>query len=229
MSEGEARIVALAAFLADVTGCNSNNPFIFDDPISSLDQSYEERTVKRLVELSKSRQVIVFTHRISLLSQLNDACQITAYGIRHEAWGTGEIGDLPMSAKSPQKALNNLLNDKVAKAKKILEEDGFEAYYPFGKMICSDLRILVERIVETNLLADVIQRYRRAINTMGKIGKLAKINNDDCSMIDKFMTKYSYHEHSQPPEAPIELPAPDEIKRDIEYLISWIDEFNKRV
>ena len=48
-------------------------------------------------------------------------------------------------------------------------------------------------------------------------------------MIDKFMTKYSYHEHSQPPEAPIELPAPDEIKRDIEYLISWIDEFNKRV
>lgn len=47
LSEGETRIVALAAFLADITGSGQNSPFIFDDPISSLDQSFEERVVMR--------------------------------------------------------------------------------------------------------------------------------------------------------------------------------------
>lgn len=68
LSEGEARIVALAAFLADTTGSNQLAPFIFDDPISSLDQDFEERVVARLVELAKTRQVIIFTHRLSLVS-----------------------------------------------------------------------------------------------------------------------------------------------------------------
>ena len=93
LSEGEARIVALAAFLADVTGCDSNNPFIFDDPISSLDQTYEEKTVKRLVELSENRQVIVFTHRLSLLGQLIELTdgKITTECIRKEHWGTAAL------------------------------------------------------------------------------------------------------------------------------------------
>ncbi len=49
LSEGETRIAALAAFLADTTGSNQLAPFIFDDPISSLDQDFEERVVERLV------------------------------------------------------------------------------------------------------------------------------------------------------------------------------------
>lgn len=229
LSEGEARILSLAAFLADVTGGNYTNPFIFDDPISSLDQTYEEKTVKRLVELSQNRQVIVFTHRLSLLSQLNDISKnIKVLGIRREPWGAGEVGELPMAAKSPKKALNDLLNNKLVRAKKIFEENGSEEYYPYGKMICSDLRILIERIVEFHLLADVVQRYRRAVNTMGKVSSLAKINKSDCEMIDKFMTKYSFYEHSQPLESPVELPLPDDISNDIKELLIWIDEFDKR-
>ncbi|MCX9564227.1 AAA family ATPase, partial [Vibrio cholerae] len=72
LSEGEQRIVSLAAFLADTNSKPQTTPFIFDDPISSLDQSYELCVAKRLVELSEHRQVIVFTHRISLLGALND-------------------------------------------------------------------------------------------------------------------------------------------------------------
>ncbi len=34
LSEGETRIVALAAFLADISGLDHRSPFIFDDPIS---------------------------------------------------------------------------------------------------------------------------------------------------------------------------------------------------
>jgi DNA repair ATPase RecN len=65
LSEGEFRIISLAAFLADTRGRGTTTPFIFDDPISSLDQFYEDATAQRLAELCKSRQVIVFTHRLS--------------------------------------------------------------------------------------------------------------------------------------------------------------------
>ena len=230
LSEGEARIVALAAFLADVTGCDSNNPFIFDDPISSLDQTYEEKMVKRLVELSENRQVIVFTHRLSLLGQLIELTdgKITTECIRKEHWGTGEIGETPLFAKKPDKALKNIAQEKLAKAQKIYEQKGQDEYYPYGKMICSDLRILIERIVEMHLLADIVQRYRLAVHTKGKVEKLAKINSGDCAIINRFMTKYSYYEHSQPLEAPIEIPIPCDIKKDIDELLSWLDEFSKR-
>ena len=70
LSEGETRIAALAAFLADTTGSNQLAPFIFDDPISSLDQDFEEKVVERLVALSQTRQVIIFTHRLSLVAQV---------------------------------------------------------------------------------------------------------------------------------------------------------------
>lgn len=231
LSEGEHRIIALAAFLADVTGGNNNNAFVFDDPISSLDQQFEEKTVERLIELSKTRQVIVFTHRLSLLGLLNEKCASSAIqiiGIRNEHWGAGEIGDTPLFAKKTTSALRNIKNDKIARAKKIFNEQGSEAYYPYGKALCSDIRILVERIVELDFLADVVQRYRRAVNTMGKVQKLAKIKKEDCDMVDDFMTRYSCYEHSQPTETPIEIPEPAEIEKDVDKLIEWLTEFNSR-
>jgi energy-coupling factor transporter ATP-binding protein EcfA2 len=231
LSEGEQRIIALASFLADVTGGNNNNPFVFDDPISSLDQQYEEKIVERLVELSKTRQVIVFTHRLSLLGQLNDnsdSNSIQIIGIRNEHWGAGEIGETPLFAKKTIPALNNIKNERIAKAKKIFNEEGSEAYYPFGKALCSDIRILVERIVELDFLADVIQRYRRAVNTMGKLQNLAKIKTEDCDLVNDFMTRYSCYEHSQPTETPIEIPEPVELEKDVESLLKWLSEFNNR-
>lgn len=231
LSEGEHRIIALAAFFADVTGGNNNNPFVFDDPISSLDQQYEEKTVDRLIELSKTRQVIVFTHRLSLLGQLNEKCNsntIQIIGIRNENWGAGEIGDTPLFAKKTITALKNIKNEKIARAKKIFNEQGSEEYYPYGKALCSDIRILVERIVELDFLADVIQRYRRAVNTMGKVQKLAKIKKEDCDLVNDFMTRYSFYEHSQPTETPVEIPEPNEIEKDVDNLLTWLTEFNRR-
>jgi energy-coupling factor transporter ATP-binding protein EcfA2 len=73
LSEGEARVVSLSNFLADTSISPVTSPFIFDDPVSSLDIEFEERVAQRLVELAKSRQVIVFTHRLSLACILRDA------------------------------------------------------------------------------------------------------------------------------------------------------------
>lgn len=233
LSEGEHRVVSLATFLADVTGKQQPAPFVFDDPISSLDQDFEEAIVQRLVGLSADRQVIVFTHRVSLLVLLQEhgkreGREPKVICVRSEFWGTGEPGDTPLFAKKPDKALNALLNENLTRARKAHDEEGQATYAPLAKAICSDFRILLERMIEYELLADVVQRFRRAVNTQGKLEKLAHITADDCKFFDDMMTKYSRYEHSQPNDAPVALPMPDELKMDMEILKNWLEEYKTR-
>jgi ABC-type dipeptide/oligopeptide/nickel transport system ATPase subunit len=229
LSEGEQRIVSLAAFLADVTSKPNSAPFIFDDPISSLDQTYEEHTAKRLVDLSAGRQVIVFTHRLSLLGQLIDKGNADYRNIRREAWGCGEHSDLPLFAKKPINAVKDLKNAKLREASKVLEEHGYESYYPLAKAICSDFRILLERIVEFELLADVVTRHRREVHTKGKIHKLAKITSEDCVLIEQLMGDFSCFEHSQSVEVHVEIPDPAALDSALKTVIDWHDEFKLRL
>jgi energy-coupling factor transporter ATP-binding protein EcfA2 len=233
LSEGEFRIVSLAAFLADVDVSGFASPFVFDDPISSLDQDFEEAAALRLVKLCDARQVIVFTHRLSLLAMLEDAAEKAGVAIRvialqKESWGSGEPGGPPLPAQKPKAALNALMNERLQKARKVWENDGSAMYSVEARALCSDVRITIERLIELELLADVVQRFRRPINTMGKIAKLARINIEDCALMDNLMTKYSRYEHAQPREAPVTPPEPDEIGEDLKKLKAWYDEFTCR-
>ncbi|CAD7742141.1 MULTISPECIES: AAA family ATPase [Gammaproteobacteria] len=226
LSEGERRVVSLAAFLADVADKSEPAPFVFDDPISSLDQTWEETTAARLISLSQTRQVIVFTHRLSMLSQFADVSTVIC--IRQEPWGAGETGEVPLFGKAPEKALNDLRVRRLSQADKVLQAQGSDASYPLLKAICSDFRILIERFVETHVLAEVVQRHRREVNTKGKLQNLLKLTTGDCDLINDLMTKFSKFEHSQPSEAPIELPGIDELSADMKTLSDWHSEFKSR-
>jgi hypothetical protein len=83
-------------------------------------------------------------------------------------------------------------------------------------------------MIEIELMSDVIQRYRRSVQTMGKIGNLAKISPEDCRLFDDLMTKYSRYEHSQPLEAPVPLPEPSELEEDFNLLKLWAEDFKQR-
>jgi energy-coupling factor transporter ATP-binding protein EcfA2 len=232
LSEGELRAVSLAAFVADIAGSESNTPIVFDDPISSLDQDFEESVVSRLVALAKTRQVIVFTHRLSMLTLLEEAAKSASVAtgvvaLSREPWGAGEPSETPFSTRKPEKVINGL-NGRLARARKIFAENGKAEYDLQAKGICSDVRILVERMVEDTLLNEVVRRFRRAVHTQNKIGGLAKIKPEDCRLIDEFMTKYSRYEHSQPIEVPVPLPEPDELATDLARLQEWLREFSER-
>lgn len=66
MSEGDKSAFAFAFFLAKLsTEDISQKMIVFDDPISSFDQSRKNATINRLVKISKEcRQFFVFTHDI---------------------------------------------------------------------------------------------------------------------------------------------------------------------
>ena len=232
LSEGELRVVSLAAFLADVAIDSRSTPLIFDDPISSLDHIFEEATAVRLALLSRSRQVIVFTHRLSLLFMLQDAAKranvsVKVISLERQSWGAGEPCGPPLPAQPPAKALNTLYRERSAQARQVWQTQGTTAYAVPAKSLCSDIRITIERLIENDLLADVVQRFRRPIHTL-KLNKLANIRFSDCELLDGMMTKYSCHEHSQPSEAPVPLPEPEELANDLDALIKWCQEFSNR-
>lgn len=233
LSEGEHRIVCVAAFLADVASKPNRSTFVFDDPISSLDLDYEEAVVQRLVQLSDTRQVIVFTHRLSLLGMVKDYAkkadaEVRVINIHKASWGAGEPGDETIEMAAPKKVLNAHLPNRIREAKAAYEKDGDGAYRPLAQSICTETRKLIERIIEVELLGDVIQRHRRAINTMGKLEKLADITPEDCSFLDAMMTKYSRYEHAQSSEAPVDLPLPDELLEDAESIKVWRNKLEDR-
>lgn len=243
LSEGEARVVALANFLADTSISPVTSPFIFDDPISSLDIEFEERVAQRLVELAKQRQVIVFTHRLSLACLLRDAYkrhkdsqsqagsgtaislhEISLCRVGNRIGVTGGLNTL--SGSIPQGLENLLVRIKLAKTKEdVLDIVGYESDV---KSICSDLRMLVERVVEEVLLSSIVLRFRRGIATKDKLASLVKINPQDCAFIEDLMTQYSVYEHSQSVELPSTPPALSKLKGDVEGVQKWIKEFKDR-
>lgn len=233
LSEGEFRVVSLAAFLADAEGTGANTPVVFDDPVTSLDQDFEEATCARIASLSANRQVIVFTHRVSFLTLLEGAaraggvaCRVVS--LQHEPWGAGEPSGPPYLVGKTKSGLNALRDHQVPQARKVFEEQGSAAYRNLAKAICSDIRILIEKIVEADFLAGVIERFKREVNTRGKLGKLAVITAEDCAYVDELMTKYSRFEHSQPGELAVALPDPDEFEADLTRLKGWMEDFTKR-
>jgi energy-coupling factor transporter ATP-binding protein EcfA2 len=244
LSEGEARIVALAAFLADVTVAGATTPFLFDDPVSSLDIEFEERVVARLFELAKTRQVLVFTHRLSLLALLQQAAEASAEAakitegvqpvqlrrVRLERMGSriGLATELSEKELPVHDAAKQIAEKRLAVAEAHFQEGRIAEYDQTMKAICSDLRIVTERAVEEVLMNKVVTRFRRSVTTMNRLTHLAKINSDDCAFLDDMMTRLSVWEHSQSEEAPATLPDIAVVRKDAQSLHKWVLDFKKR-
>lgn len=237
LSEGERRIISLAAFIADVCERPGSAPFIFDDPISSLDHDFEWAVACRLIALAKTRQVIILTHRLSLYGVLDELAKKVGddwkkqhyRAMRIESYGgaAGHPADQEVWNATTKKA-NNLLLNRLAVAKKAGESDGAEAYQRLAQTICSEFRKLLERTIEEDLLNKVVLRHRRGIQTDGRLRDIQGILLEDCKLLDDFMTKYSCYEHSQSSEMPVVIPEEPELRQDLEALGIWRDQLIKR-
>lgn len=234
LSEGEQRAIALASFLADVTGSSRATPIIFDDPISSLDQDFEEKVAARLVDLGRTRQVIVFTHRLSMIALLeNAATKLGEFGqptkvavqvIARTSEGVGVPSKIDIFSQKPRAGLNGLIQNIGGLAK--VPED-LEPYTRAG--LCSTFRLILEKIVEFHLCADVVARYRREVQTKNKLAKLAIVTPVDCELIDEMMSKYSSFVHSQAQEMPVKIPGAQVLMEDVTRVKTWLDGFEQRI
>ena len=231
LSEGEQRIVALAAFFADATGRESKTPLIIDDPISSLDLLYEEKATREIVRLAAERQIIVFTHRISLLVGMKEACRSAGIHFSdHHIRSTKKGNGVPDFTDEYAGDLKAQLNGLISVVSHI--EDGDPDSREYNDALwrsCQTFRKCVERSVEDILLLGMVHRFDRRIMTNGKVMRLTNLTVDDVKIIDDMMTKYSFTEHSQPVDSPpIQIEA-SELCSDIQLMLDWIKRYNKKM
>ena len=219
LSEGEQKAIALAEFLTELQLDNIKAPIVFDDPVNSLDHRIIDEVGKRLIELSKQRQVIVFTHSILLLhcliqqSELDHHKQAGVQFMFHrvkENFGTTGLLDEVEEVNSYSyyiKKLNAvLLTNPEGQDEEKLAAEGY-----------GHLRSTVEITVEDDLFKRTIKRYKKGV----AFPSLLRVNG---SKIDEYKAKLndiyekccvSIAGHSSPEEIQT-TPKIEELKSDYE-------------
>lgn len=234
VSEGEQRCLSIAAFFAELSTADNPSGIVFDDPVSSLDFQWRQGVARRLVQESKARQVIVFTHDIVFLLALRQFAEdldveCLDQHVRHGAHGAGVCTEeLPWVALGVKKKIGYLKNE-WQKAEKLSRDGHADAYEKEAKYLYGYLREAWERGLEEVLLGGVVERYRPGVQTQ-QIGQIADITDEDCRAVEAAMTKCSawLAGHDQAAAARAPVPGPDELKADIKQLEDWVDAIRKR-
>jgi ABC-type uncharacterized transport system ATPase subunit len=225
LSQGEQRRLALAMFLAEMEVRSDVSPVVFDDPTSSIDQEGRRRIARTLMKLGETRQVIVFTHELSLVQELqrhaSPACAVHAQHIKRLGKTVGHVqSDLPWDGL-PVKARRGQLGKMHAVLKTKYEENDDEIYARWAADFCNRLRAAFERAVEDSVLAGVVTRRKDDVQTK----KLPAINwNEEiCELVDRGMSETSPWVHDRPLADGSSPPAPDELKEGLDILGELLD------
>lgn len=234
VSEGEQRCLSIAAFFAELSTADDPSAIVFDDPVSSLDYRWREAVAHRLVQESKVRQVIVFTHDVVFLLLLKQFAEqhgvehLDQY-VRHLSIGAGVCSEeLPWVALKVSKRITHL--KKLLQEAETLHRAGHQsAYERDASLIYGYLREAWERGVEEVLLAGVVERYRPGVQTQ-PVAQIADITADDCKAVETAMTKCSkwLPGHDLAAAARADIPEPDALKDDIQALETWVAVIRKR-
>ncbi len=238
LSEGEGLVVAIASFLAELKLAPKFSVVIFDDPVCSLDHHWRERVAKRLIELSKERQVIIFTHDILFLyeldfqaKRLNISDKFMLHAMESRGDHAGIIlpdDELPFDTLPVKKRVGRL-RKKCQEARGIFNETDSqtEKYRETVKSVYSSLRSAWERAVEELLFGNVVVRFRKSINTLELKNVATDITREDCQLIYDEMTRCSNvtDAHDSPGASRSAVSTPDELSDDIERL----EDFRKTI
>ncbi|OPY77500.1 MAG: hypothetical protein A4E65_02727 [Syntrophorhabdus sp. PtaU1.Bin153] len=234
LSEGEHCVVAVAGFLAELKVGNHECPIVFDDPVCSLDHIYREKIAKRLVEEAKTRQVIVFTHDIAFLIDLESSAVETdgkvCFNPQTVCRLSGTVGKCTVGR--PWHAM--LIKDRIEYLREELNritsfhETNLPQYNREAAILYAFLRETWEALVEESLLNNTIKRHGKEIQTQRL--KSVTVETDDYKKIDSGMGKCSEWMlgHDRSKELAVNRPDPKEIEEDIAKIERYRSELNKR-
>ena len=230
LSEGEQCVVAVAGFLAEVNGAPSKSPIVFDDPVSSLDHRYCRYIAQRLVNEAKQRQVIVFTHNIAFLVEMEKrsaGANLLVQTVHRSGQVAGHcIEGLPWEAMSVKDRLLHV-ERLVLEAEKHYSIDE-SLYNEKAAMIYDFLRQSWEACVERELLYEAVLRHDNDVRTLRL--REVEVLDTDCTRIYEGMSKCSswMAGHDKSVALDVNRPAPTEIRKDITELRGFVKELAKR-
>lgn len=227
LSEGEARAIAIAGFLSELKLAPHANAIVLDDPVSSLDHVFTRKIAARLAREGLKRQVIIFTHNIAFLMELEDACMelakagtpvaVAVHTLHRGAKSSGiTVDGVPWHAMKVNQRAHYI--EQLVNKIKSLYEDKIGEYNENAARIYGLLREAWESCVEDDLFFNVVCRYRNSVQTLKLIH--VAIEDTDIHSIDLNMTKAStwMTGHDKSKMLDDNRPAPDELLADINAL-----------
>jgi len=228
LSEGERRAVAIAFFLAEVAVLEHGGGIVLDDPVSSLDHARRSYVARRLVEEAARRQVLVFTHDVVFLLELQEFAETASAScamrvVRRIGTDAGIAStDLPWHAMNVGKRIGHLRNELQQFG--ALERKGdADTYRRHVKTWFELLREAWERAVEEKLFNGVVGRFQPAIKTMS----LASVSVTPAltSAVERGMTQASKWTHDQAPALNRPPPKAAELKTALDELEAFVAQF----
>jgi len=219
LSDGEKKAVALCDFLSESTIENNCSCIVLDDPVTSLDLNWRDKIAKILVELSKSRQVIIFTHDVTFWYMLHSESTNLQVSMRSHIIERGMIdnqkpGNIYLDNnpesnneyENSNNAKKHLANAKKSEPEKRNAEikSGFDA-----------LRRGYEVIIEKKILKDAIKRWKPNIS----VERLSDVIWDQ-TLVNEIINKHReisryIGPHSQPDDSPFQKPSTDLLNKEI--------------
>jgi recombinational DNA repair ATPase RecF len=224
VSEGERRAIALSFYFAELSVRDDRCGIVLDDPVSSLDDERRQYIADRLVAEAGRRQVVVFTHDLPFLADLQSRAKVSEVDVSTcGVWRFGdEVGrvdsDIPFKALPLSKRIGKL-KDRVARwDSQSPPADQDEAWRRVTQFY-RDLRTSWERAVEERLFKGVVQRHQRGVQTQ-QLRKV-EITKDLLDKIEAGMTKTSEYLHDEASAASLGMPTRADLEADLDLLIAF--------
>jgi ABC-type transport system involved in cytochrome c biogenesis ATPase subunit len=229
-SEGEHGCIALAAFLAELSQASHRSALVFDDPVSSLDHKRRDAIAARLAKEAKQRQVIVFTHDLAFICDLQTAASDERVDTHYQQveWSASAPGrvlnGLPWDAQSFKQQMK-ALREQVGKADKIHNDQGESEYRAAVLPVVDRFRGACERVIEECLLNNVVRRHESQIK-VGNIEAIAVVSGEQYKVVRSIWRECSniIEAHAKPRSGPTNVPLPADMKKWVQSLESVIEE-----
>lgn len=227
LSEGEQKAIALSEFLTELQLDNIKAPVIFDDPVNSLDHKIIDAVAKRLMRLSKERQVVIFTHSVLLFNSLLylsrepnfKSLNCNFYNIKKEYDIVGVVTDAEEEknkVKENISKINRLINNTPKDRSEVdVAKEGY-----------AELRSAIELCVEHEIFKGTVKRYQKNISLTNFIkvdgDKISKHKEDLNDIFERSCGFISAHSN---PEIVHNDPTIEDLREDFEKFKKIRSEF----
>lgn len=231
LSEGEHRCVALAAFLAELVTSREYSGIVFDDPMSSLDHLYRRRVAKRLVEEAEHRQVVVFTHDLAFLFEINREALSQRRPVSYQTVrrGNGHPGmieeGLPMKAKEAMPRAN-AIRSHLKGIKGSFDQMKEIERSTVAKGVIAQLRETWEQGI-ADFLQPVMERFDSKVKP-SSMHKLLVLTQNDVAAITSARGRLSEDIHANPETLNPEEVRHDDLVRELGILMDWLTDLFAR-
>ena len=222
LSEGEQHVVGIAGFLAEMKCSGNEGPIVLDDPVCSLDHRYREKVAERLVREATARQVIIFSHNIAFLLELNSKAgelgnvKVVPQTVRYDDAPGRCIEGLPWESM-PVKRRLSYLSEELINIGPLYTDDLLE-YNRRAAQLYALLRETWEAAIEEVLFHKTIQRHGSEVHTLNL--RYVSVTDEDYKKIFLGMKKCSkwMFGHDKAKTVDVNRPPPGEVSEDINAL-----------